>query len=312
MKTLHIHSTTKAIQKAQQIFKRENRLLPTLMLFDNFRQKTITVPELIMVSPLQRTLFLLEASDFEEFKKLKIERNFSDFFSNSNSLFHFFEELSYSKVNFDTLINYNPYNMFLEHMKILEKLLNNYKKILFDNGLTDKIFTPQKYTLNYEFIKQYNSYELYLEGDINSFERGLNNGMRQVGFQDVDMVAVTKPITKYSVFIDRIDKLRYELEKAYYLTQEGRKGAVVISIPVNFQYQEDYEPENEISFFNSDEYNSLQKSTTIEEKKILQVVELIKNAQKPVFLIGNGVNLADASVELKQFLKRQKFLLFTH
>ena len=170
MKTLHIHSTTKAIQKAQQIFKRENRLLPTLMLFDNFRQKTITVPELIMVSPLQRTLFLLEASDFEEFKKLKIERNFSDFFSNSNSLFHFFEELSYSKVNFDTLINYNPYNMFLEHMKILEKLLNNYKKILFDNGLTDKIFTPQKYTLNYEFIKQYNSYELYLEGDINSFE----------------------------------------------------------------------------------------------------------------------------------------------
>jgi len=145
---------------------------------------------------------------------------------------------------------------------------------------------------------------LFIVGDINSFERGLNSGMRQVGFQDVDIVAVTKPITKYSVFIDRIDKLRYELEKAYYLTQEGRKGAVVISIPVNFQYQEDYEPENEISFFNSDEYNSLQKSTTIEEKKILQVVELIKNAQKPVFLIGNGVNLADASVELKEFLKK--------
>lgn len=64
---------------------------------------------------------------------------------------------------------------------------------------------------------------MFIVGDINSSERDKSKGMRQIGFQDIDISSIVKPITKYTVFIDNIRNLRYELEKAYYFTQEGRK-----------------------------------------------------------------------------------------
>ncbi len=56
-------------------------------------------------------------------------------------------------------------------------------------------------------------------------------GMRQLGLQEVDIVAIVKPITKYAVTIlDPLD-IRYELEKAHYLAMNGRPGPVWIDIP---------------------------------------------------------------------------------
>ncbi len=145
---------------------------------------------------------------------------------------------------------------------------------------------------------------MFIVGDINSFERDSSRGMRQIGFQDIDIVSIVKPITKYAVFVKDIHNLRYELEKAYYFTQEGRKGPVLISIPVNFQYQENYEPQKEFSFFDSYEYKSIQQNIKIDNKDIEKVVRWINKAEKPVILVGNGVNLANANRELKLFLKR--------
>ncbi len=145
---------------------------------------------------------------------------------------------------------------------------------------------------------------MFIVGDINSFERDSSRGMRQIGFQDIDIVSIVKPITKYAVFVKDIHNLRYELEKAYYFTQEGRKGPVLISIPVNFQYQENYEPQKEFSFFDSYEYKSIQQNIKIDNKDIEKVVRWINKAEKPVILVGNGVNLANANRALKLFLKR--------
>ncbi|MBU1666966.1 thiamine pyrophosphate-binding protein [bacterium] len=145
---------------------------------------------------------------------------------------------------------------------------------------------------------------LFLVGDINSFERDASRGMRQIGFQDIDIVAMVKPVTKYAVFIDDIHDLRYELEKAYYFTQEGRKGPVLVSLPVNLQYLENYEPENERSFFDSDEYKNMQKSTQIDDQDVDQVTAWINGAKRPVILVGNGVNLANAREELRTFLEK--------
>lgn len=144
---------------------------------------------------------------------------------------------------------------------------------------------------------------LFIVGDINSFERDSNSNMRQIGFQDIDIVSIVEPITKYAVFVDDLHRLRYELEKAYYFTQEGRKGPVLISIPVNFQYQENYEPEKEISFFDGDEYKMMQKKLSINMKDVDKVATWINEAKRPVILVGNGVRLADATLELKELLE---------
>ena len=147
---------------------------------------------------------------------------------------------------------------------------------------------------------------LFIVGDINSFERDKSKGMRQIGFQDIDIASITAPITKHSVFIDDIHNLRYELEKAYYLTQEGRKGPSLICIPVNFQYQSDYDPDKESSFFDSDEYHNMiqEEKTDINEQDIETSVAFIEQAQRPVILVGHGIKLSNAESELYTLLQK--------
>ena len=147
---------------------------------------------------------------------------------------------------------------------------------------------------------------LFIVGDINSFERDKSKGMRQIGFQDIDIASIVEPITKYAVFVDDIHHLRYELEKAYYLTQEGRKGPSLICIPVNFQYQLDYNPEHESSFFDSVEYQSIleEEKIDINHKDINIAVSLIEQAQRPVILVGHGIKLSNAEAELYRLLEK--------
>jgi len=147
---------------------------------------------------------------------------------------------------------------------------------------------------------------LFIVGDINSFERDKSKGMRQIGFQDIDIASIVEPITKHTVFIDDIHNLRYELEKAYYLTQEGRKGPSLICIPVNFQYQTDYDPNQESSFFDSDEYhNMIQKEKMdINDQDIKTAVTFIEQAERPVILVGHGIKLSNAESELYALLQK--------
>jgi len=145
---------------------------------------------------------------------------------------------------------------------------------------------------------------LFIVGDINSAERDKSRGMRQIGFQDIDIASIVEPITKYAVFIDDIHDLRYALEKAYYYTQEGRKGPALISIPVNFQYQTDYDPEKEKSFFESDEYKMLQNEMQIKDQDIETASAYINQSERPIILVGHGVYLANAQSELNTLLER--------
>jgi acetolactate synthase-1/2/3 large subunit len=145
---------------------------------------------------------------------------------------------------------------------------------------------------------------MFIIGDINSFERDKTRGVRQIGFQDIDIASIVKPITKHAVFIDDIHNLRYELEKAYYLSQEGRKGPVLISLPVNFQFQKNYDPQQEKSFYDSDEYKMLKPVEKINMQDVDNVAAWINQAKRPVILVGNGVRLADADSELDQFLMK--------
>ncbi len=145
---------------------------------------------------------------------------------------------------------------------------------------------------------------MFIVGDINSFERDESKGMRQIGFQDIDIVNIVKPITKHAVFIDDIHDLRYELEKSYYLTQEGRKGPVLISLPVNLQYQGNYNPNQEKSFFDSNEYKKMQQKMQIDNEDVERVSDYINQSQRPVILVGHGVNLSGAEPELAQLLEK--------
>ena len=67
------------------------------------------------------------------------------------------------------------------------------------------------------------------------FHNKKNRKVRQRGFQEVDVKNHMKPITKYSVLVDKVENIRYEIEKCIHIAQSGRPGPVVMDVPYNVQ-----------------------------------------------------------------------------
>lgn len=140
---------------------------------------------------------------------------------------------------------------------------------------------------------------LFITGQVNSYEYKYDRPVRQIGFQETDIVSIVKPITKYAVMVDDVANLRYELEKGYYLSQEGRKGPVLIDIPMNIQ-RSDFNSLDQTSFFDSTEYyNYLSQSI---ETETAEVIHMINSAKRPIVLVGGGARISDAGSELSNFL----------
>ena len=173
MKTIQIYPTSRAIRQSLLQEREHNTLLPTLMRIDEFERRAIVLPKLTMIDPLQRRLLLQQASNFATFDSLKINRDLVRFFTKSDAIFSFFEELSHEYVSFLDLINGDAYVEFSEHIEVLESLLENYKNLLLERGFIDRVFVPEQYQINQGFIKSYDRFEFHLEGYLSYFELSL-------------------------------------------------------------------------------------------------------------------------------------------
>lgn len=122
-----------------------------------------------------------------------------------------------------------------------------------------------------------------------------NSLSRQIGFQETDVVSIFQPITKYAVLIDEPNKIRYELEKAYYLALSGRPGPVLLDICDDVQRAE-IDPEQLPSFV------SEESCVETKTENLNKLVELIRRAKRPVFIVGGAVRLAGIGDKVRQFL----------
>lgn len=114
-----------------------------------------------------------------------------------------------------------------------------------------------------------------------------NQGVRQQGMQEVDIISLVKNITKYSVVVDEPNMIRYHIERALYEAMNGRKGPVWLDIPLDVQASEiDEEMLVGYTPFKIDEGFYL-------EKQVLQVIDILNKAERPVILAGNGIRLSN-------------------
>ncbi len=143
---------------------------------------------------------------------------------------------------------------------------------------------------------------MFITGQVNTYEYKYDKAVRQIGFQETDIVSIIKPIVKYAVMIDKVENIKYELEKAYYLSQEGRKGPVLVDIPMNIQRTE-VDINSLKSFFDSSEYLEFE-SDKKEEDNIQETINLLNKSNRPIFLIGGGVRLSNASEELLSYVEK--------
>lgn len=114
-------------------------------------------------------------------------------------------------------------------------------------------------------------------------------------FQEVDIVGITRSICKYAVTVRKRDDLAEIIKKAFYIAKTGKPGVVVVDLPKDIQraYGSDFYPK-EISI------RSYKPNTSVHIGQINKAMEILNHAQKPVFLIGGGVNIAHANYEMTQ------------
>ncbi|BBE30624.1 acetolactate synthase [Tepiditoga spiralis] len=139
---------------------------------------------------------------------------------------------------------------------------------------------------------------LMISGQVKRADMIGNSGVRQKGFQEIDIISLVKPITKYAVTVMNPEDIRYHLEKAVYLAKSGRPGPVWIDIPLDVQAAI-IDEKNLKGFIPSEEKKNNNLEIAIEK-----VIELIKKSKRPVILAGNGIRLGNAE-ELFQSVIRK-------
>ncbi|MCP4179762.1 MAG: thiamine pyrophosphate-binding protein [bacterium] len=144
---------------------------------------------------------------------------------------------------------------------------------------------------------------IYITGQVNTYEYKWDKPIRQQGFQETDIVSMVKSITKYSKLISDKNSFIYELEKAYSLAISGRKGPVLLDIPMNIQ-RSYIEPEQCNHYI-----ESTSNITSSNHYNINDIYQLIIEAKKPIFLVGGGCREYSTKNILYNFLKKTNFPL---
>ncbi len=112
-------------------------------------------------------------------------------------------------------------------------------------------------------------------------------------FQEVDIVGITRSVTKHNYLVDSVESLARILKEAFYIARSGRPGPVLVDIPKDLTTCIiDYTPIKRVKIKS---YNPTYKPNT---RQLTKVVDLIKKARKPVIFAGGGVILSNAASEV--------------
>jgi acetolactate synthase-1/2/3 large subunit len=144
---------------------------------------------------------------------------------------------------------------------------------------------------------------LFISGQVKRADLSTGWGVRQMGFQEINIVDIVRPITKYAVTVIDPTSIKYHLGKALYLARHGRPGPVWIDIPLDVQAAEidvaqlkGFDPSEIVNPFDADLF----------KQQVSEAIRLLNQAERPVILVGNGVRLAkgiDDFLELIEILQ---------
>ncbi len=112
-------------------------------------------------------------------------------------------------------------------------------------------------------------------------------------FQEVDIVGITRSISKYAVTVCRREDLGAVIKKAFYIAKSGKPGVVVVDLPKDIQQAlgSDVYPQSTV-------VRGYRPNTAVHIGQIKKSLDCLKRAKRPVFLLGGGVNISHANEEM--------------
>jgi acetolactate synthase-1/2/3 large subunit len=150
---------------------------------------------------------------------------------------------------------------------------------------------------------------LFLSGQVKRDDSATGRGVRQLGFQEIDIVSMVTPVTKYAVRVDDPQRIRFELEKALYLARNGRPGPVWLDVPLDVQAA-DVDPER-MAAYRPDAPSGSASTTGVAPELVTRIYDALARAERPVVMLGNGVRLARAQETVLSLVRRLGLPLLT-
>lgn len=142
---------------------------------------------------------------------------------------------------------------------------------------------------------------LYLCGQVKR-EVIRDGALRQLGVQEINIADIARPITKYSELILEPKDIKYHLEKAVFLAKSGRPGPVLLDIPSDIQATEI--DESELRTFDPDAEGLVVNSDSELSAQVTTLIEWLKDAKRPLILVGNGVRVAGAQQDFLDLVEK--------
>lgn len=123
--------------------------------------------------------------------------------------------------------------------------------------------------------------------------------LRQLGDQEVDIISVVKPLTKYAHMVTEASEIQYHLEKAINIAVSGRPGPVWLDIPLDVQAAMIDEKKLK-------KYNPKEDSVKLKpcDKEIKKLAQMLKTAKRPLLIAGHGIRIAKAEEEFLTLLRK--------
>lgn len=146
---------------------------------------------------------------------------------------------------------------------------------------------------------------IFVTGQVNRHEQKGERRIRQLGFQETDIVSMARHLTKKSYKVNDPNDIPFILNEAFELAVEGRPGPILIDIPMDVQRANIEEPRKKL--------NKVRLVTIPRklEKELAELVDSLQKSEKPLILAGRGVIASFSEKELEAFLAITKVPLIT-
>ena len=144
-----------------------------------------------------------------------------------------------------------------------------------------------------------------VSGQVKRMDMVNDQGIRQQGMQELDIISIVKPVTKYAALVDDPLMIRYHVERALYEAMHGRKGPVWLDVPLDVQAT----MVNENSLIGYAPQIEIKNSAL--ERQVLRVIQELNRSERPVLLAGNGIRLAGAQKEFEELIEEIRIPVLT-
>lgn len=136
---------------------------------------------------------------------------------------------------------------------------------------------------------------IFITGQVNTYEQKGALGVRQRGFQETDIVSMARPVTKYACMISHAAQIPDALERAYTTAMDGRRGPVLLDIPMDvFRGEIEQVPSTVKQKMSCTQWDC--------ETPATEILSALCNSERPVILAGHGISLSGMRKEFREFV----------